>query len=145
MADANPHRDPHFDPTDESAVALMARRIEGPIVMVNLLRFREVADYSAHPTLAPDEPISGAEAYRRYAELTLPHLVESGGEVLLDGEGGRFFIGPEDEQWDHVLVVRQRSLDDFFAFATNDAYLAGLGHRTAALADSRLLPVAPTG
>ena len=27
------------------------------------------------------------------------------------------------------------------AFAEHEAYLAGLGHRTAALADSRLLPL----
>jgi hypothetical protein len=33
------------------------------------------------------------------------------------------------------------SVDDFFAFASNPAYLAGIGHRTAALEDSRLLPI----
>lgn len=133
---------PHLDPTDESARHLVARDISGPITMVNLLRFRAIADYSADPELAPDQPISGAEAYRRYSEHTMPFLIESGGEVILDGTGGPFFIGPDDERWDHVLVVRQHSLDDFFAFATNPGYLAGLGHRTAALADSRLLPVA---
>jgi hypothetical protein len=29
----------------------------------------------------------------------------------------------------------------FLAFASHDAYLAGLGHRTAAVEDSRLLPL----
>ncbi len=135
---------PYLEPTEASAAALIARRIEGPITMLNLLRFRAVADYSADPELAPDEPISGAEAYRRYAEHTTPHLLASGGEVLLEGAGGEFFIGPGDERWDHVLLVRQRSLDGFFAFATNEAYLAGLGHRTAALEDSRLLPIVPS-
>jgi hypothetical protein len=38
-------------------------------------------------------------------------------------------------------MVRQASVDDFFAFATNVGYLAGVGHRTAALEDSRILPV----
>jgi hypothetical protein len=37
--------------------------IEGGLVMLNLLRFREVADYSANPELAPAAPISGAEAF----------------------------------------------------------------------------------
>jgi len=113
--------------------------------MLNLLRFREIADYSANPELMSDEPISGTEAYRRYVVLTMPFLIESGGDVILDGVGGQFFIGPSEERWDHVLLVRQRSLDDFFAFASNPGYLAGLRHRTAALEDSRLLLIASDG
>ncbi len=118
---------PFLEPTDETAEALLRRGIDGPITMLNLLRFRDVADYSADPDLAPSAPISGAEAYRRYAEHTMPHLLASGGEVIFEGSGGEFFIGPTDERWDHVLLVRQASLDDFFAFASNEAYLAGLG------------------
>ena len=136
---------PFFDPTQESAERLIARELDGPITMLNLLRFREIADYSADPDLEPDEPISGDQAYRLYAEHTMPYLVESGGEVVLDGVAEHFFIGPSDERWDRVLLVRQRSLDDFFAFASNPGYLAGLGHRTAALEDSRLLPITADG
>lgn len=121
---------------------LMGRRIDGPITMLNLLRFRELADYSAHPELEPAAPITGAAAYQLYTDHTMPYLVESGGEIVLDGVGGRYFIGPGDERWDHVLIVRQRSLADFFAFASNPGYVAGLGHRVAALEDSRLLPIA---
>ena len=62
----------------------------GTIVMLNLLRFRKVADYSVSPKLAPDTPISGAEAYDRYVAHTLPHLNASGGDVLFLGEGGPF-------------------------------------------------------
>jgi hypothetical protein len=57
------------------------------------------------------------------------------------GVGGPFLIGPEDERWDMAMLVRQSSVTSFLAFASNDAYLAGLGHRTAALDDSRLLPL----
>ena len=135
----------YLEPSEETAVALIERTIAGPIVMLNLLRFREVADYTHAPELAPAEPISGAEAYRRYADWTLPFLLDSGGEIVFEGEGGGFFIGPADERWDHVLLVRQNSLDDFFAFATNDGYLRGIGHRTAALEDSRLLPIEQLG
>jgi hypothetical protein len=39
------------------------------------------------------------------------------------------------------MLIRQSSVSDFFAFATNEEYLAGIGRRTAALEDSRLLPV----
>jgi hypothetical protein len=40
------------------------------------------------------------------------------------------------------MLVRQSSVNDLISFASNERYLAGIGHRTAALEDSRLLPVA---
>ena len=39
------------------------------------------------------------------------------------------------------MLVRQASLGDFAAFAGDADYLAGIGHRTAAISDSRLLPM----
>ena len=127
--------------TQEAGAALFARKITGEIVMLNLLRFRDVADYSANPELMPNEPISGAEAYQKYIDHTLPLLRESGGDLVFLGKGGRYLIGPREEQWDLVTLARQNSLSDFIAFSSNKEYLAGMGHRTAALEDSRLLPL----
>jgi uncharacterized protein (DUF1330 family) len=135
---------PHLKPTQEAGRTLVQRAIEGPVVMLNLLRFRKLADYSVNPELAPYEPISGAEAYDRYIAHTLPFLKESGGEILFFGEGGADLIGPEDEYWDRAMLIQQSSIESFLAFASHTAYLAGLGHRTAALEDSRLLPLART-
>ena len=59
------------------------------------------------------------------------------------GEGGPCLIGPEGERWDMAMLVRQQSVESFLSFASNEGYLAGLGHRTAALEDSRLLPLSP--
>ena len=64
-----------------------------------------------------------------------------GGEVVFVGDGGDYLIGPLEEQWDVVILVRHRSVEAFMSFASNEGYLAGIGHRTAALLDSRLLPV----
>lgn len=133
----------YLEPTMEAGRALFMRGIVGDVVMLNLLRFRTVADYSAHPELAPPTPISGADAYERYMAHTKPFLTASGGEVMFYGEGAGFLIGPADERWDRAMLVRQRSVQDFMAFAEDAAYLAGLGHRTAAIEDSRLLPLAP--
>ncbi len=130
-----------IEPTQEAGAALYARNLIGEIVMLNLLRFREIADYSANPELAPENEISGSAAYQKYIEHTLPLLRESGGEIVLLGKGGKFFIGPQDEQWDLVMIIRQKSLSDFISFAGNEEYMAGIGHRTAALLDSRLLPI----
>jgi hypothetical protein len=131
----------YLDVSQEAGAAFFQRDIPGSVVMLNLLRFRETADYSATPELGPETPISGRQAFQRYIDHTRPFLHESGGELVFLGEGGPFLIGPQDERWDLAMLVRQRSLADFLAFARNEAYLAGIGHRTAALEDSRLLPL----
>ena len=133
----------YLEPTNESGRAFFGRGITGEVVMLNLLRFREVADYTAAPGLAPNEAISGAEAFRRYVAHTMPYLTRSGGSLLFLGDGGPFLIGPPDERWDMAMLVRQQSARSFLAFASDPEYLAGLGHRTAALEDSRLLPLVP--
>jgi uncharacterized protein (DUF1330 family) len=137
------NRNSYLEPTQQSAIALFKRQIPGEIIMLNLLRFRPTADYAANPELAPLQPISGKQAFQRYIDHTLPFLSASGGELLLLGEAGQFFIGPPDEHWDALMLVRQSSLDSFMQFAQNEAYQAGIGHRTAALMDSRLLPIKP--
>ena len=127
-------------PTQEAGRNFVMRQIQGSIVMLNLLQFREIADYSATPELMPEAPISGREAYQLYIEHTLPFLARSGGEILFMGEGGDFLIGPTDERWDAVLLIKQNNINSFLAFESDADYMKGIGHRTAALADSRLLP-----
>ncbi|ACB93694.1 hypothetical protein [Beijerinckia indica] len=131
----------YIEPTQEAGRLFMQRGLTGPIAMLNLLKFRDAADYSAHPELAPAMPISGAEAFNRYVRHTLPYLRETGGDVLFLGAGGGFLIGPADERWDMAMLVRQASVASFLSFAGNEGYLVGLGHRAAAIEDSRLLPL----
>ena len=131
----------YLDATQEAGRQFVMRGLMGPVVMLNLLRFRETADYSEAPHLAPAAPLSGREAYDRYIAHTLPFLREAGGEVLFSGDGGPYLIGPPEARWDHALLVRHRSVEAFLAFAQDEAYLLGIGHRTAALEDSRLLPL----
>jgi hypothetical protein len=131
----------YLEPTQESGRALFMRGIAGSIVMLNLLRYRAVADYSATPQLAPPMPITGEAAYRLYMDHTMPYLEKSGGKLLFFGRGGGFLIGPSNERWDAAMLVQQSSLASFMAFASNAEYLGGMGHRTAALEDSRLLPL----
>lgn len=131
----------YLDVTQEAGAALFRRQIQGAVIMLNLLRFRDVADYSASPDIAPSKPISGREAYQIYIDLTLPFLTEAGGEIMLLGDGGQYLIGPQEERWDLAMLIRQNSLQDFMSFSSNEAYNIVLGHRTAALEDSRLLPL----
>lgn len=39
------------------------------------------------------------------------------------------------------MLIKQKSLAEFMSLASNQEYLAGMGHRNAALLDSRLLPM----
>lgn len=106
----------YIEPSQRAGKRFMQRGIEGSIIMLNLLRFREVADYTANPELKPEVPISGAEAFNRYIEHMLPFLRESGGEVMFLGNGGEFLIGPEDERWDLVMLIRQAACSRFSLF-----------------------------
>ena len=137
----DPHSKPYLEPTQDAGRRFVSRGLQGPVVMLNLVRFRAVADYSAAPSLAPPAPISGAEAFARYIAHTLPFVEQAGGVLLFLGSGGDYLIGPPHEHWDLVMLVRHQSPDRFLSFASNEGYLRGIGHRSAALADSRLLPV----
>lgn len=130
--------------TQESGRRLFERNITGPVSMLNLLRFRDVADYSANPELAPAEAITGREAYDRYAAHTTAFLTAAGGGVQFLGFGGANLIGPAEERWDLVMLVRYPDIHAFMSMAGNTEYLRGIGHRTAALEDSRLLPIVET-
>lgn len=135
------HPTRYLELTQDAGRALVMRSLDGQVVMLNLLRFRGIADYTATPALAPPSPISGEAAFQRYIEHTLPYLLQSGGSIEFLGNGGAWLIGPPDERWDMAMLIRQHSVESFLAFATHDAYLSGLGHRTAAIEDSRLLPL----
>jgi len=131
----------YIDVTQAAGKAFYLRQIQGNVVMLNLLKFNAIADYTQLKELAPANEISGRAAYQLYMNHTLPFLKEAGGEVIFFGKGGPFLIGPEAEIWDAVLLVRHESTAKFMAFATNPGYLEGVGHRTAALEDARLLPI----
>lgn len=109
---------------------------EGPIVMVNLLRYRERA---AYPDGFEAEPCSGREAYQRYSEVALRTVSEVGGDLVYLGQVAVSVIAPPGEEWDDVALVRYPSRRAFFEMISRADYQAGAVHRSAALADSRLI------
>ena len=106
-----------------------------PVVMLNLLRFKVEAD-------GIDEGISGEEAYARYSEAVEPFLRGVGGRLLHAARAQQSLIGPEQAEWDLVLLVESPSRAKFIEMATDPEYLKIHAHREAALADSRLLACA---
>ena len=80
-------------PTSEQIQALLAGPADRPVVMLNLLRFKPRAD-------APDEGLTGEEAYRRYARAM---------RAFVESKGGRFvWIGLHEPDQALLHTVQQR-------------------------------------
>jgi uncharacterized protein (DUF1330 family) len=109
-----------------------------PIVMINLLRFKEHAD-----GVDAADDISGEEAYRRYAALVGEHLQRVGARLVSAFATAETVIGPEESEWDVVLAVEYPSRSAFLEMTGDPRYLEIHKHRTAALADSRLIACRP--
>ena len=131
----------YLPPSFEAGKHLFQKNIQGSIVNLNLIKLKKEADYSAYPDLKPAHSITGHEAYLNYIKEAKPFLKASGGEILFIGKGDLFLTGPENEYWDLCMLVRQKSVSDFFSFEQNKDYMKITGHRTAAIEDSRLLPL----
>ena len=105
----------------------------GPILMLNLLRFRDRA-----AAVDGDESLTGREAYERYAGGVASHLAAAGGRIVSAGECAEVVIGPEGE-WDLVALVEYPSRRAFLTMIGDPGYQAIARWRTAALTDSRLI------
>jgi uncharacterized protein (DUF1330 family) len=124
--------DPAIDPTAEQIGVITGSSDSGPIVMVNLLRFKQDAD-------GIDAGVSGAEAYGRYGAAVAPLLEKVGGRVLSTAVCEESIIGPEAREWDVVILVEYPSREAFLGMVADPAYQEVVLHRTAGLADSRLI------
>ncbi len=125
-------------PSDQQAEAFMDGEHDGkPVVMLNMLKFRDIAEYPEGSGEPADR--TGREAYEIYSKSTTPHLLSVGGKLLWMGEAGSTLIGPEGETWDRVFLVYFPSRDARKKMLANPDFQAGSHHRTAALEDSRLI------
>ena len=129
-------------PTADQLAAFRDLPFGEPIEMLNLLRFRETADYPPDHAAA-SEALSGREAYHRYIEGTQAIGAKLGLDVLWTAAPALTLIGPADEAWDMVFVARYPDAEAFLALIGDPDYIALTVHRTAALADSRLIRCKP--
>ena len=73
-----------------------------PIYMINLLKFKEKAEYKD----GRETSLSGREAYALYGEIIEKHLIEIGGEVIFKSKVTRITVGKVDELWDAVAIAK---------------------------------------
>ncbi|MFN3770614.1 MAG: DUF1330 domain-containing protein [Ectopseudomonas guguanensis] len=132
---------PSINPSRED-LAEFARRMpsDTPILMLNLLRFNSQAKY---PADSSHVPCSGREAYARYSRTALAKVRGVGGEVQLLANAHMALIAPAEEHWDQLVLVRYPSTAAFVSMLADPEYQAATVHRSAALADSRLIGTTP--
>lgn len=112
-----------------------------PIYMVNLLRYRDQADYGDQPTA---EPCSGREAYFQHYLPAFTKVTEGDGiKPFWIGNVLAQLVAPPGEHWDDVAIVEYPNFAGFQRMIESSAYREEAEpHRRAALADWRLIPTA---
>ncbi len=121
-------------PKNGALEEMASRNSEEPIVMLNLLRFREQAE----PGLGVDG-MTGEQAYREYGRHFSSLEPRFGGEPIWAGTPLSVPIGADDEAWDLAILVRYPTRGQFLSMLADPDYLAIAPLRTAALVDSRLV------
>ena len=117
-------REKFINPTREQFKELMAMDYKGPIMMINLLKFKKEG---------------GREAYGKYEEGCREPLQRIGGQITKPGNCLMTLIG--DEEWDEFFVAEYPSIDAFIEMQRDKEYQAAVSHRNDAIEDSRLIAV----
>ena len=116
---------------DEKQLSEIAARAggpdDGPVVMLNLNRYRERA------------------AYERYGEVALGVLGQVGGRILWHAEANETVIGDDSDSYDEVIAVWYPSRAAFIELATSEGVLAARADRAAGLERAALICCEPGG
>jgi uncharacterized protein (DUF1330 family) len=124
-------------PTPDQGKALFGAAEDGPFVMVNLLKFKELATYGN------GEAVSGREAYMRYGAVMQTLVERAGGRMLYSGGVRRLMIGAVEELWDAVALVEYPSRAAFLAITRMPEFTAIEHHRSAGLAGQLNIEAGP--
>jgi uncharacterized protein (DUF1330 family) len=112
---------------------------DGPLVMLNLNRYRERAEYEGEPPGALPGDVSGQEAYLRYGAVAAAVLERVGGRILWHTESKRTVIGDDSDRYDEIIAVWYPNLAAFAALVGDPGILGSLAHRTAGLERAALI------
>jgi uncharacterized protein (DUF1330 family) len=113
-------------PEPEQIEELLKGPAEGPVVMVNLLRFKKEAD-------APDEGLSGEEAYGRYGAQMIRWVTSQGARLIWSGRVDSMVIGDSEEYFHTIALMEYPSRAEFLRIAGDPRVAEYSVHRTAGL------------
>ena len=119
-------------PNLEQFQQLAASSATGPVVMINLLKFRN-----------GDGEAPGVEEYRRYGDVALEMIEHQGGRLLWAGTGDQVLIGDPEQAWDAILLVEYPSRAAFIEMVSSPEYLEAHAHRERALERTVVIACTP--
>ncbi len=103
---------------------------DGPIYMVNLLKFKERAEYAD----GRETDLTGAQAYAIYGAAVVALVAEHGGRAVFAGDVTWLMLGQVEDLWDQVAIVEYPNRQALMEMAMSDAYAEIAVHRSAGLA-----------
>jgi uncharacterized protein (DUF1330 family) len=115
------------DPTGADLKRYLAEDPGGPVVMLNLLKYKD----------------GGADGYAEYTRAIQPFLEKVGAELIYIGDTSTTLVAPEAHDWDAVLLVRYPSRQAFSQMVADPDYQGITGLRTNALSDAVLQATVP--
>jgi len=117
-------------PTQEQMEGFLAPGPDGPISMVNLLKFKEKADYKD----GRETELTGQEAYALYSRGVMETLVTVGGKLVFSGNVSRLMLGEVEDLWDTVAIAQYPSRAAMLEMMQLPEYQEISVHREAGLA-----------
>lgn len=118
-------------PSDPAQIAeLMKPGPDGPIFMVNLLKFKEKAEYEdGRPT-----DLSGRDAYMIYGRAVAELLPKFGGRGIFAADVTFLSLGQVEILWDEVAIAMYPRRGDMVRMSMSEEWRAIAVHRSAGLA-----------
>ena len=128
----------YVDPSRENWQRFKDLPRDKPIHMLNLIKFRDLAEYpEGHPNYG--KGLTGREAYEIYKKEFQRFVMGDGAAMVWEAPIECVVTGPEGE-WDEAFVMGYPNSLSFMAMVKNEEYVRDVvPHRTAAVADSRLI------
>ena len=117
-------------PTEEQMESFLEPGRDGPIYMLNLLKFKEKAEYAD----GRETVLSGAEAYAIYGQEVIQHLQKVGGAPMFSAGVERLMLGEVEELWDTAAIAMYPSRKAMLEMIVSPEYQASALHREAGLA-----------
>lgn len=117
-------------PNEEQIQGFLEPGPEGPICMVNLLKFKPRAEYAD----GRETTLSGREAYELYENAVSDLLKQVGGYLGFVGEVERLALGAVEELWDTVALAVWPSRKVMLEVMQSEAMQEISVHRAAGLA-----------
>lgn len=118
-----------LSPNEEQMKGFLEGDDDTPIHMVNLLKFKEKAEYED----GRETNLTGAEAYAIYGAEVQAHLARVGGKGVFGGQVSRLMLGEVEDLWDVVAIAMYPSKKAMLAMITDPDYIESAKHRSAGL------------